>query len=244
MSREHILSASARTHVKLCALFLCLFPMVAHSDEAAPQASDALTRKLLDFERGHARTTRRKLGLMYAVVASGAASTAVGIGLLFDRSHDEAYRVAGGLTLGFGAINLLLGAAAIPGLLYGERAFEKGHATRATPLGYATAERDEARAERRQTILFAVNAGLDGGYILGGLAAVLASRLGVDHPDRWLGGGIAMAVQGVLALAVDVTATTIASGRQAELLQSWTPTLVLTKTPEGTRASAGFTGRF
>jgi hypothetical protein len=52
--------------------------------------------------------------------------------------------------------------------------------------------------------VLAVNLGFDAGFMFAGLTAVAASRLGVDHRDRWLGGGVATVTQGVFAAAVDL----------------------------------------
>jgi hypothetical protein len=58
-----------------------------------------------------------------------------------------------------------------------------------------------------KVVVFAVNLGLDCGFILAGLTAVTASQLNVDHADRWLAGGIATVVQGVFAGLIDLMGT-------------------------------------
>jgi hypothetical protein len=74
-------------------------------------------------------------------------------------------------------------------------------------------------------VVFAVNLGLDCGFVLAGLTAITASRLSVDHPDRWLAGGIATVIQGVFAGLIDLTGTLAArrAHRRALLALSSVP---------------------
>ena len=62
------------------------------------------------------------------------------------------------------------------------------------------ARRELVLAAHKKAVVFALNLGLDVAYVTGGSVAILASQLGVDHPARWLAGGLAAAAGGWPAL--------------------------------------------
>ena len=223
---------------------------IAHADEPAVTiapvaAADLLfSNELAAFDAQHARTTRLKLRTMNVLLAGGILSTLAGIGLMVPDGYDQGLRISGALTASFGAINVILGGLSIPNLVKKQRAFEAARNARATPAGLLEAKRQDLRDQHADVLLFGINLGLDGGYILAGLAAILASQLGADHPDRWLAGGVATVIQGVFLAGVDTSAMIIANRRHAVILQSILPVLGVANTPTGLQGSIGFAGRF
>jgi hypothetical protein len=127
--------------------------------------------------------------LMISLLTDGALSLAAGAGMMVPGGDDQAWRVAGGVTMAFGAINLALG---ISGTIATGR--EKAPATRL----------DLVQAAHKKALVFGINLGLDVGYAMGGSVAILASALGADHPDRWLAGGTAALIQGVALAVIDL----------------------------------------
>jgi hypothetical protein len=136
---------------------------------------------------------RLQLGLL----VGGSASVAAGAALCGFARYDHALQVAGGVTLAFGAADL---AAGIAGYLAARRELR-------THRGAIVDARELARVAEHKGVVFAVNLGLDGGFVFAGLTAITASRLTIDHPDRWLAGGIAAVVQGVFAGLIDLMGT-------------------------------------
>ena len=190
------------------ALALLLVSSIAHADPLA------------DFDAGEARATRLKLRTMDVLLAGGIVSTIAGAGLMATDRYDQGLRIAGGLSAGFGVVNVILGGIAIPAVVRAQRRFVAARPSRESAEGLLAAQRSAIAEHHADAILFGVNLGLDGGYILAGLAAVLASQLGVDHSYRWLGGGAASAIQGAFLLGVDLTGMTIANRRHRKLLEA------------------------
>jgi hypothetical protein len=209
-----------------------------------PVLDPAFGRELDAFDTGEARTSRLKLRTMDALLAGGIVSTLAGAGLMASDRYDQGLRIAGGLSAGFGVVDLVLGAIAIPASVRAEHAFRADRPSRSTPRGLFEARRKAAADEHADATLFAINLGLDGGYVLAGLAAVTASQLGVDHPDRWLAGGLAVVVEGVFLAGIDLAGTTIAHRRHRAIVESLVPVLSVTPTPTGPKGSTGFAGRF
>ena len=228
---------------------LLLCASVADADElrppvAAPNASPMFVDELAAFDAAHARTNRLKLRTMDVLLAGGILSTLAGVGLMVPDSYDQGLRISGALTASFGAINVILGGLSIPNLVKKQRAFEASRAARSSPAGLFEAKRQELREQHADVLLFGINLGLDGGYILAGLAAIVASQLGADHPDRWLAGGVATLIQGVFLAGVDTTAMLVANRRHAAVLESIVPLLGFTNTAKGLEGSVGVAGRF
>jgi hypothetical protein len=150
-------------------------------------------------ESDFARLNTAEHRLMIGLTADGALSTAAGAGMLATGRNDQAWRVAGGVTLSFGVINLMLGTSGVVGTARERRQRE---AARVADL--LSARRDLYAAAQKKALVFGVNLGLDVGYVMGGATAVLASRLGADHPERWLAGGSAAMIQGVALGVIDL----------------------------------------
>ncbi len=120
-------------------------------------------------------------------------STIAGATLCGFSRYDHALQVAGGVTLVFGVADL---AAGIAGVLLAKKEAAQFH---------LNGDRDELlRLSEKKGVVFAVNLGFDAGFVFAGLTAIAASCLGVDHRQRWPGGGVATVTQGVFAAAVDL----------------------------------------
>jgi hypothetical protein len=161
------------------AAIACLLSSLARADGSAAAYGDLV-----------AADRRLQLGLL----GGGAASVAAGAVLCGFSRYDHALQVAGGVTLAFGAADL---AAGIAGYL-AARKDAREHA------GAVFDPREVLRVGEKKGVVFAVNLGLDCGFLLAGLTAVLASRMTIDHPDRWLAGGVASSVQGAFAGVIDL----------------------------------------
>jgi len=134
-----------------------------------------------------------------------------GASLLGSTRYDHALQVAGGVTLAFGVADLAAGIAGY---------FGAKKDTREHP-GAVIDPREVLRVSEKKGLVFAVNLGLDCGFIFAGLAAITASRLGVDRSERWLGGGVATVVQGVFAGIVDLVGTLAAHRAHRRALAAW-----------------------
>ena len=226
------------------ALALSAFAPTAAA-EGPPALDPAFQRALDDFDAAEARTTRLELRTMDVLLAGGIVSTLTGVGLMTTDRYDQGLRIAGGLSAGFGVVDVILGGIAIPSIVRAQRRFAADRRARATPAGLFEAQRRAAADQHGDATLFAINLGLDGGYVLAGLAAVLASQLGVDHPDRWLAGGLAAVIQGVFLAGVDAAGMTIANRRHRRLLESLVPIVDVRPPSSGpTRGSIGVAGMF
>jgi hypothetical protein len=175
------------TNLRTVALALLLIACPARADEA--------TRIESDFFQ--LNTTEHRL--MISLLANGALSLGAGAGMMIPGDNDQAFRVAGGVTLAFGAINLVLG---ITGTLGTARERRNHRSVDVTDL--VNARRDLVASAHKKALVFGINLGLDVGYAMGGSVAMLASALGVDHPDRWLAGGTAVLIQGVALAVIDL----------------------------------------
>ena len=150
---------------------------------------------------------------MWALTGGGIASTVAGAGLMATGRDDQAWRIAGGLTLGFGVINAMLGGLALSGLRREE--IEVGRITDERELW-----RRLTRDAEREAVVFGVNVGLDVAYVLASGTAILASFFVTDHRERWLGAGIAGAVQGLFLLGVDVAGVVLARRGHQRLIEA------------------------
>jgi hypothetical protein len=157
--------------------------------------------------------TRTDEKLQLALFGGGAVSVVAGATLCGFSRYDHALQVAGGVTLAFGAADLAAGIAGYLAARRDLRAMNRDPGTKIDP-------RDVLRVSEKKGVVFAVNLGLDGGFIFAGLTAVVASHLNVDHSSRWLGGGVATVAQGVFAAVVDLLGT-LASRRAHRRMIGW-----------------------
>jgi MFS family permease len=173
----------------LALALLCAAP--AHADDA-----DA-------FEQLHEQIARGRRRVSWSLLAGGLVSTVAGAGLMIPGGDNQGWRWAGGTALAFGAIDVLLAALALPALKREERSFAAASAERRTPAGLDAQQRRLLKELDRESVVYAVNLGLDAMYSLGGVVAVIASQQGVTDHERWLGVGVVSIVEGVFLIGID-----------------------------------------
>jgi hypothetical protein len=210
--------------------------------EQPPLEEEAAALEAL-HDAAHARRVR----LSGAVLGWGALSTVAGIALAVPDADNLAWRVAGGATLAFGAIDVVIAALGLVGLRAEERAFAAERAARRSPEGLRRARLKMASAERREGIAYAVNLGLDVAYLAGGLLCVGVSRTDVVDPERWLAVGIATTVQALFLAGIDIVGTLTATRVQSRLLDAWAKggvAVLPTVAPTAGGVTIGAAGRF
>lgn len=150
-----------------------------------------------------------RAALATSVVSAGVVSIVAGALLTIPDDYDQGLRYAGFNTLAFGAVNTVVGAIALVGIEE-ERSWDGDPARTVetqTPTGFAR-YRDHAVAdESREAWGHGINLGLAAAYGAIGGVAIAASQLGVEHPNRWLGSGIAISAQAAHLLIVDLIGT-------------------------------------
>lgn len=218
-----------------------VFVSVAPSTVWAQSASDLDVRSV---EEAHRESISTRRTLAHVVLVAGSSSLVGGSALMIPNAEDLAFRFAGINTAIFGAINTVVALLALRGIGQEEAEWESGTASarRRTPDGLARARVYAALDERREATSHAINLGLGAGYLGIGTAAILASRLGVDHPNRWLGSGVAIAGQALFLLAIDYVGLRRASHFHRVFLKGLVPTIGAL--PSGTELQMSFRGAF
>lgn len=221
---------------------LALSSMVAMEATALAQVAQVVPSEVdaLEQTRRDAIQTRRLLA--DSVLVAGLVSVAGGAALMVPDANDQAWRYAGLNTAVFGAVNTVVGLLALNGIANEERAWEsdEARAARRTPEGLARARVHAALDERRESVGHAINLGLNCAYLGVAGTAVLASQLGVDHPDRWLASGAAIGFQALFLVGVDFIGLTRSQGYHRSFVLGLEPSLALS----GTETRLGFGGRF
>jgi hypothetical protein len=139
------------------------------------------------------------------LLAEGLGSVAAGLPLVASNRADEAYRMAGGVTLGFGAVNVALAAVSLVGLARDAR----------RPRSWA----ERVAGAHGEATAFAVNTGLDVLYLAAAGVALAAEPLKLNDPTRWQASGAALAAQGAFLLGFDIVGWSLASAWHGELLR-------------------------
>ena len=188
--------------------------------------------------------TRRLLA--DSVLVAGLVSVAGGAALIVPDSNDQAWRYAGVNTAVFGAVNTVVGLLALHGIAAEERTWEAddAHAARRTPEGLARARIHAVIDERRESVGHAINLGLNCAYLGVAGTAVLASQLGVDHPNRWLASGAAIGFQALFLVGIDFLGLSSSQGYHRSYMLGLEPTLAITPTPSGMETRLGIGGTF
>ncbi len=198
--------------------------------QAVPEAD------VLALETAHRESIATRRALSDAVLVAGLTSTAGGAALMVPDAEDQGFRFAGINTALFGVINTVVALLALRGIA-GEEA-EWGSASAAAarrqPGGLARARVHAALDERREATSHAVNLGLGAGYLGVGAAAILASRLGVDHPNRWLGSGVAIGAQAIFLVAIDWVGLRRAAHFHRMFVEGLLPTVSVVPSARGT----------
>ena len=216
--------------------------VVAEPREPA-QRAPAVDGDVPEIERVHRESIATRRALADAVLIVGIGSAAGGAALLVADAEDQAFRFAGLNTAIFGAVNTVVALLALRGIAKEEDAWESPEASarRRTPGGLARARVHAALDERREATSHAINLGLDGAYLGVAGTAILASRLGVEHPSRWLGSGIAIGVQALFLVGVDFIGLRRAAGYHRTFVDGLAPAVSVLPSAAGAevRLSAG-----
>jgi len=210
--------------------------------EPGPADADAA-----ELERVHRESLHTRRLLADAVLVAGLGSVAAGGVLIIPDAEDQAFRFAGINTAVFGAVNTLVGVLALVGIAREEERWgstEARAARRRSPDGLARARMHASIDERRETAGRALNLGL--GFAYAGVAgtAILASQLGVDHPNRWLGSGVAIGVQALFLIAVDYIGLERSAAYHRALVGGFAPAVSIAPSPRGTETQVGVGVRF
>jgi len=197
------------------------------------------------IEQIHAESIHTRRLLADAVLAAGLFSLAGGGALIVPAGDDRAWRFAGVNTAIFGAVNTVVGLLARSGIAREERTWEsvEARAARRTPQGLIRARMHAVIDERRESAAHAVNLGLGCAYLGIAGTVVLASQLGVEHPDRWLASGAAIGVQALFLVAVDSIGLWRSGHYHGRLVEGLAPTVSVLPAPSGmeTRVGVGAT---
>lgn len=226
------------------ALAFALLPLPLLRAPAAAQTVPPLPR-VEELERLHDEASREERALMQGLVGGALVSAGAGIALLTRDGDDQAFRVAGGVTLGIAALETAVGAMV---LLQNGREQARWDGSRderrASAEGYERAARHCIGEYRRKARGYRLMVGVDSAIIAAGAASAVVSRLGVEHPNRWLAGGLAVLAQGVLLLIVDSTG--LLQSRRAErgFTGMIVPTASVVGDGTGMAVTAGVAGGF
>lgn len=192
------------TRVGLVVLTLSLFlSSRAHAQDSGEAPARARSDNLSETRDGG-----------WFLVSFGAASVAGG-GITSGIGHDDPLVLWTGVwTMAWGAVNVLLGLTLVD--LDGSAAREIARDRSLTGDALARMRDDQVSRNHRQAAMFALNTGLDVGYVVTGiLIAVLASQ---SLHEEWLEGfGIAMATQGAVLLPFDFTEWVQSADRAARI---------------------------
>lgn len=229
--------------MRLGALAFIVLSMCGLEAEAHAQgvATDAET---LEATHRDSIATRRLLA--DSVLVAGLVSVAGGSALMVPEANDQAWRYAGVNTAIFGAVNTVVGLLALNGIASEERAWtaDDARAARRTPEGLVRARVHVLLDERRESVGHAVNLGLSCAYLGVAGTAVLASQLGVEHPNRWLASGAAIGFQALFLVGIDFIGLTRSQEYYRRTLLGLEPALAITPTSSGTETRLGLSGRF
>lgn len=191
--------------------------------ESGAVPTPALLAELTALEPLHAESLAEKRRLMYAVLGAGVVSMVGGGALMIPDADDQAYRVAGGCAVVFGAIDAVIALTSLRGIRREATAWDRERPGRNNAAGLQKARGRWLAAERGEGVAYALNLGLDVAYLSSGLTAVVASQLGAEHPTRWLAGGLSVSVQALFLLGIDLAGLRQASRLQTRLLHDLVP---------------------
>ncbi|MFO0675807.1 MAG: hypothetical protein U0169_04695 [Polyangiaceae bacterium] len=220
-------------------------PREAPSGEPAP-AEPPSSDDLREVERLHAESQDRRRTLATAVLVGGATSVVGGALLMVPDGDDQAWRFAGFNTVIFGAIDAVIGGLSLRDVAKADEAWNApaAAAARRTRAGLSRTHAAALADARKESVAYAVNLGLDGAYLSVATMAVVVSRLGVSHPDRWFASGVAIGVQSLFLVAVDVVGITNAGRTHAGHVHALVPQVAVVPTASGTDAYVGIRAAF
>lgn len=232
------------TAVVLLLMLLRAAPASAQEEAVAAETVVPQTDpEVSTFELDHLASMSTRRALADAVLVAGLVSLAAGGALTASDAEDQAYRFAGVNTAIFGVVNTIVSLLALHGIAKEEEGWDapSAAAARRTPGGLSRARVHAALDERREATSHAINLGLGAAYLAVAGTAILASRLGVDHPDRWLGSGVAVGVQALFLVGIDYVGLRRASRFHRVFVEGLAPGVAVAPSASGseTRFSVG-----
>jgi hypothetical protein len=241
--------ASPRSLRSLCATLTASAALAftqAASAQSGPPAPPHDESEVEHLESLHVESIHTRRLLADSVLVAGLVSIAGGGALLVPDADDQAWRFAGVNTAIFGAVNTVVGLLALDGIAREERTWEssQARAARRTPDGLVRARVHAAVDERRESVGHAINLGLDGAYLAVAGTAVLASQLGVDHPDRWLASGAAIGFQAIFLVGIDLIGMTCSQRYHRAFVEGFMPSLSVTPSATGVETRLGLGASF
>jgi len=219
---------------------------LGRSIPARAQLQVAPEAEVRDVESLHGESIATRRTLARAVLVGGIGSTTAGGLLMISGDEDSAFRFAGLNTAVFGVVNTIVSLLALHGIAHEEEQWESAAASadRRAPGGLARARVHAASDERREATSHAVNLGLAAAYLAVGGTAILASRLGVDHPKRWLASGAAIEVQALFLLGIDYLGLRRATHYHRLFVDALAPSVAVVPTSQGSETHLELGGRF
>ena len=229
----------------LVAVWVHTVAVPASAQSEAPLGS-ATAGDVDALEQLHRDTLHTRRLLADSVLGAGIVSIAGGVLLMIPAAEDQAWRFAGVNTVIFGVVNTVVGLFALHGIAGEERGWEsdEGRAARRTPRGLVLAKMHAAEDERRESVGHAINLGLDCAYLGVAGTAVLASQLGVEHPNRWLASGAAIGFQALFLVGVDFIGLARSRSYHHAFVEGLMPSFSIAPTMVGTELRFGFGGAF
>ena len=228
------------------AVGISMFALATVATEGTAFAQSATPDAVAAVEQTHRDAIETRRLLADSVLVAGLVSVAGGAALIVPEAHDQAFRYAGVNTAIFGAVNTVVGLLALHGIKAEERSWESDEASaaRRTPEGLARARVHAALDERRESVGHAINLGLNCAYLGVAGTAVLASQLGVDHPNRWLASGVAVGFQALFLVGIDYIGLTRSQAYHRSYVLGLEPSVAIVPTAAGTETRLGISGRF
>jgi hypothetical protein len=214
--------------------------------QGAPPAAPADPPEVASIEQLHREAIAARRELADAVLVDGLVGIVSGGALIPLDANDQAWRFAGINTAAFGVVNSIVASIALLGIGREARTWESDaeRAARRAPGGLDRARIHAVLDSRRESVAQALNLGLDCAYLAVGATAILASQLGVDHPNRWLASGTAIGVQSLILVAIDLVGVMGAGRYHERFLRGFATSVSVTSARTGTRGMLGFGGQF
>jgi hypothetical protein len=220
----------------------------AHEAGAQPPGAQPppLGRDAEQLEQLHVASIHTRRLLADSVLVAGLVSVAGGAALIVPDADDQAWRFAGVNTAIFGAVNTVVGLLALSGIAREERTWEstEARAARRTPDGLVRARVHAAIDERRESVGHAINLGLNCAYLGVAGTAVLASQLGVEHPNRWLASGAAIGFQALFLVGIDFIGLSRSHDYHRAFVEGFLPSVSVMPTPAGMETRIGLGASF
>jgi hypothetical protein len=209
--------------------------------EPEARASEDSSPEVVSLEQIYRETLDTRSRLADAVLVDGLVGIVGGGALIVPTANDQAWRFAGINTASFGVVNTIVAGIARLGISSEQRAWESDaeRAARRTPAGLARARLHAALDEHRESVAQALNLGLDCAYLGVAGTAIVASQLGVDHPNRWLASGLAIGSQSLVLIAIDLIGVMKSGGYHLRFLEGFVPSLSVAASAGGMEARLG-----